>query len=216
MYKFIATRYGAVPPFLDVSFQRRIGDNALMASIRLITATSLLLVGGVGVGVGAYDTTTLDLGRGPVSVFVPDDYHSDTPVPLVMLLHGRTSSGALQERYTSSRSTALKMNPSCTTAVVFPDACGAIQGPRPAWSSGLSTTTACRRPTSRAHRSTSQPPSREPRRPFDATARIVRSVDPPSCGRSTVDHTSRSSIRISAGPCSITSSHSRRPYHSHE
>ena len=97
MYKFIATRYGAVPPFLDVSFQRRIGDNALMASIRLITATSLLLVGGVGVG--AYDTTTLDLGRGPVSVFVPDDYHSDTPVPLVMLLHGRTSSGALQERY---------------------------------------------------------------------------------------------------------------------
>jgi hypothetical protein len=64
MYKFTATPHSTVPPSLDVSFRRRIGDNALVASVRLITATLLLLVGGVGVG--AYDTTTIDLGRGPV------------------------------------------------------------------------------------------------------------------------------------------------------
>ena len=49
--------------------------------------------------VGAYDVTSVDLGRGPVSVFVPDDYQSDTLVPLIMLLHGYTSSGVWQEQY---------------------------------------------------------------------------------------------------------------------
>lgn len=42
---------------------------------------------------------TIDLGRGEVEVVIPKDYAQDTPAPLVMLLHGYTSSGAGQESY---------------------------------------------------------------------------------------------------------------------
>ena len=41
----------------------------------------------------------IDLGRGDVNVVVPKNYSADTPVPLVMLLHGYTSSGAAQDAY---------------------------------------------------------------------------------------------------------------------
>ena len=39
----------------------------------------------------------IDLGRGPVTVNVPDSYDGSEPAPLVLLLHGYTSSGAETE-----------------------------------------------------------------------------------------------------------------------
>jgi len=44
-------------------------------------------------------TTTIDIGRGEEDVYVPDTYDADKPAPLVLLLHGYTSSGKQQERY---------------------------------------------------------------------------------------------------------------------
>ncbi|MFQ5423530.1 MAG: PHB depolymerase family esterase [Phycisphaerae bacterium] len=41
----------------------------------------------------------IDLGRGPVTVHVPPTYDPATPAPLVMLLHGYSASGAVQEGY---------------------------------------------------------------------------------------------------------------------
>ena len=42
---------------------------------------------------------SIDVGRGPVGVHVPPSYDPGTPMPLVLLLHGYTSSGAIQESY---------------------------------------------------------------------------------------------------------------------
>ena len=42
---------------------------------------------------------TIDAGRGPVSITVPKEYDKEKPVPLVVLLHGYTSSGQGQDRY---------------------------------------------------------------------------------------------------------------------
>ena len=42
---------------------------------------------------------TIDLGRGDVEVLVPKNYSVNRPIPLVMLLHGYTSSGAAQDAY---------------------------------------------------------------------------------------------------------------------
>lgn len=42
---------------------------------------------------------TIDLGRGPVTVFVPASYQPGTPAPLVMLLHGGAATGDWQESY---------------------------------------------------------------------------------------------------------------------
>lgn len=41
----------------------------------------------------------LDFGRGEVLVKVPADYDDDSPAPLIVLLHGYTSSGAGQDTY---------------------------------------------------------------------------------------------------------------------
>ena len=41
----------------------------------------------------------IDLGRGPVTVHVPPSYDPATPAPLVVLLHGYTSSGQETEDY---------------------------------------------------------------------------------------------------------------------
>lgn len=41
----------------------------------------------------------IDLGRGDVPVYVPNDYDPAVPTPLVMLLHGYGSSGVEQESY---------------------------------------------------------------------------------------------------------------------
>ena len=42
----------------------------------------------------------MDFGRGEVLVKVPAGYDDDTPAPLIVLLHGYTSSGASQDAYT--------------------------------------------------------------------------------------------------------------------
>jgi poly(3-hydroxybutyrate) depolymerase len=56
----------------------------------------LLIAGWLVVAVGAgpaaaYTTTTVDAGRGPVTVYVPNGYSSGTPIPLLLLLHGYSS-----------------------------------------------------------------------------------------------------------------------------
>ena len=40
---------------------------------------------------------SIDFGRGELPVTVPDGYSSDTPAPLIVLLHGYTSSGEGQD-----------------------------------------------------------------------------------------------------------------------
>ena len=42
---------------------------------------------------------SIDLGRGALPVTVPTGYDASTPVPLIVLLHGYTSSGAGQDSY---------------------------------------------------------------------------------------------------------------------
>lgn len=42
---------------------------------------------------------SIDLGRGDLPVTVPDGYSEDEPAPLIVLLHGYTSSGAVVDRY---------------------------------------------------------------------------------------------------------------------
>jgi polyhydroxybutyrate depolymerase len=46
---------------------------------------------------------TVDLGRGPVTVHVPDIYQAGTAAPLIVLLHGYSGSGAWQEFYMGFR-----------------------------------------------------------------------------------------------------------------
>ncbi len=50
-------------------------------------------------GTAARADITVDAGRGPVTVQVPPSYDPDVPVPLVMMLHGYSSSGAEAESY---------------------------------------------------------------------------------------------------------------------
>ena len=45
----------------------------------------------------------IDLGRGPVTVHVPDAYDGSEAAPLVLLLHGYTSDGATTEAYANFR-----------------------------------------------------------------------------------------------------------------
>lgn len=47
----------------------------------------------------AYTTTTVDAGRGPVTVHVPNGYTPGSPIPLVLLLHGYGGTGAGVEGY---------------------------------------------------------------------------------------------------------------------
>lgn len=42
---------------------------------------------------------SVDLGRGELPLTVPQSYDGDTPLPLIVLLHGYTSSGQRQDRY---------------------------------------------------------------------------------------------------------------------
>jgi len=43
--------------------------------------------------------SSIDVGRGPVGVHSPPSYNPATPMPLLILLHGYSSSGAGQEGY---------------------------------------------------------------------------------------------------------------------
>src|SRR5204862_6307753 len=58
----------------------------------------LVVAGSLGLA-AAYMTTTVDAGRGPVTVYVPNGYSAGTPVPLLLLLHGYSSSGPAVESY---------------------------------------------------------------------------------------------------------------------
>lgn len=42
---------------------------------------------------------TVDVGRGPVTVFLPSSYDPEVPTPLLLLLHGYSGTGAGQEAY---------------------------------------------------------------------------------------------------------------------
>jgi len=59
----------------------------------LLTATVLVLF---AASAGAQ---SIDLGRGELPVTVPASYDAGTPAPLIVLLHGYTSSGAGQDSY---------------------------------------------------------------------------------------------------------------------
>ena len=69
---------------------------------RLLTAISVLLLTVPVASAGSGDFT-VDLGRGPVTVHVPDVYRSGTPAPLIILLHGYSGTGAWQEFYMGFR-----------------------------------------------------------------------------------------------------------------
>lgn len=48
---------------------------------------------------GTAAAQSIDLGRGALPLTVPANYNSETPTPLIVLLHGYTSSGAQQDSY---------------------------------------------------------------------------------------------------------------------
>ncbi len=50
-------------------------------------------------GPGAASAQTVDAGRGELPLHVPSSYDADSPAPLVVLLHGYTSSGTGQDTY---------------------------------------------------------------------------------------------------------------------
>jgi len=66
-----------------------------MTRMRVIIVCVALITGVASAD--AYDETAIDVGRGPVSVFVPDSYDDRRPVPLLMALHGLGMSGATLE-----------------------------------------------------------------------------------------------------------------------
>jgi poly(3-hydroxybutyrate) depolymerase len=45
----------------------------------------------------ALNAQSIDLGRGELPITVPAGYSSENPTPLIVLLHGYTSSGAMQD-----------------------------------------------------------------------------------------------------------------------
>ena len=47
----------------------------------------------------AHDQIVVDAGRGPITVYIPDSYDPGTPLPVVLLLHGYTSSGTAMEAW---------------------------------------------------------------------------------------------------------------------
>ena len=53
------------------------------------------------VSTGTAVAQTIDAGRGELPVHVPSGYDSETPAPLILLLHGYTASGAQQDAYFS-------------------------------------------------------------------------------------------------------------------
>ena len=47
----------------------------------------------------AHDQLVVDAGRGPITVYFPDSYDPGTPLPVIVLLHGYTFSGAAMEAW---------------------------------------------------------------------------------------------------------------------
>lgn len=65
-----------------------------MLKIRTALITLLTLLASAAV-----NAQSIDLGRGDLPLKVPANYDADVPTPLVVLLHGYTSSGASQDSY---------------------------------------------------------------------------------------------------------------------
>jgi len=65
-----------------------------MQKLRTLLAAAALIL--ISAGAGAQ---SIDLGRGELPVTVPANYDAGTPAPLIVLLHGYTSSGAGQDSY---------------------------------------------------------------------------------------------------------------------
>ncbi len=65
-----------------------------MRGISCVLFLSLLLV-----ALGGVSAESVDLGRGPVPLIVPKGYDESKPAPLIVLIHGYTSSGAGQDAY---------------------------------------------------------------------------------------------------------------------
>lgn len=62
---------------------------------RLLLAAALVVTGSTA----RAGQIVVDAGRGPVAVQIPSSYDGSDPLPLVLLLHGYTSSGSQQESY---------------------------------------------------------------------------------------------------------------------
>ena len=65
-----------------------------MQKFRTLLAATVLVLFSASVS-----AQSIDLGRGELPVTVPDDYDAATPAPLIVLLHGYTSSGSGQDSY---------------------------------------------------------------------------------------------------------------------
>ncbi|NKB32460.1 MAG: hypothetical protein GKR91_05120 [Pseudomonadales bacterium] len=64
-----------------------------MKKLLTLLATSLLLIS------TQIAAQSIDFGRGELPITVPENYAEDTPAPLIVLLHGYTSSGQGQDMY---------------------------------------------------------------------------------------------------------------------
>jgi len=65
-----------------------------MQKIRILLAATVVILFSVSVS-----AQSIDLGRGELPVTVPANYAADTPAALIVLLHGYTSSGPIQDFY---------------------------------------------------------------------------------------------------------------------
>ena len=65
-----------------------------MQLLQKFLAAVLLILFSASIG-----AQSIDLGRGELPVTVPAGYDANTPAPLIVLLHGYTSSGAGQDSY---------------------------------------------------------------------------------------------------------------------
>ena len=65
-----------------------------MQKLRTLLAATALVLFSASVG-----AQSIDLGRGELPVTVPANYDAGTPAPLIVLLHGYTSTGAGQDSY---------------------------------------------------------------------------------------------------------------------
>ena len=65
-----------------------------MQKLQTLLAAAVLVLFSTSVG-----AQFIDLGRGELPVTVPANYDAGSPAPLIVLLHGYTSSGAGQDSY---------------------------------------------------------------------------------------------------------------------
>lgn len=80
----------------EVSMRRDSRQKNLKPSVVAILVLLIIIAAGSN---WLHADVTIDLGRGPVTVHTPPTYDPSQPAPLVMLLHGFTLSGQIQEDY---------------------------------------------------------------------------------------------------------------------